>query len=388
MITHKRRRPARYPVGLYLAVVANLLFFSSFQWTFATLPGYIQALGGDPALIGLAFGLFTLSAVAVRPAVGCLIDRWGTRPMLLLGAAIFALAPALYALTRSVWLFMAVRLLHGAGIAAFTTAYTTLVAGLSPAARRGAAVGLAGITNNLGMLFAPVLGVQVQARWGSAAHFFVAAGIGLGSLLLLLPVAEPPREETWGASGLALRDVARQRPVWIAAWGGSGLAVAYGAVLSFLAPFAAERGLSAAGTYFTAFALAMMVAQGAAGWLSDRMGRRRIAAPGMAAVALATAGLTIAHTDAALLAAGAGLGLSWGLVRAALDTSVVDAVAPQARGTALAFLYTCLDVGVGVGSFGLGVVARAQSYAAAFYAAALWAAIALAGYLLWGRRAS
>ena len=375
----------RYPPGFYLAIAANFFFFASFQWTFATLPGYIQVIGGDAAQIGLAYGLFTLSAVVVRPSLGRLIDRWGRKPVLLAGAAIFASSPALYALAHSLWPFMAVRLFHGLGIAAFTTAYTALVTDLAPAARRGEAVGLSGVTSSLGLVFAPALGVCVQANRGYAAHFLVAAGIGTGSLLLLLPLVEPQRGRQSVSDGADLRTVARRRPVWVAALGGTGLAVAYGAVLSFLPPFAAQRGLTATGGYFTAFAVAMMAAQASAGWLSDRVGRRAVAAPGLAVAVVATAGLAMARTDAALLTAGAGLGLSWGLVRAGLDTAVVDAVPAEMRGTALGFLYTCFDIGVGAGSFGLGVVAQAQGYGAAFYVAAVWAGAALAGYLAWGR---
>jgi predicted MFS family arabinose efflux permease len=97
-------------------------------------------------------------------------------------------------------------------------------------------------------------------------------------------------------------------------------------------------------------------------------------------------GLTMARTDVALLAAGAGLGLSWGLVRAGLDAAVVDSVSPDSCGKALAVLYTCFDVGIGAGSFGLGLVAQATGYAAAFSAAAIWTMIAVAGFLVWGRR--
>jgi MFS family permease len=157
-------------------------------------------------------------------------------------------------------------------------------------------------------------------------------------------------------------------------------------VLSFMQPFAAEQNLTAAGGYFSAFALAMMLAQASAGWLSDRVGRRAVAIPGMILVILAMTGLASAQTDAALLVAGAAFGLSWGLARAGIDTAVVEAVPSEARGTAVGFLYTCFDSGVGVGSFGLGIVAQAQGFSAAFYAAALWAALALLGYLVWGRR--
>ncbi len=376
----------RYPRSFYLVIVANLFFFTGFQWTFATLPGYIQEIGGDAAQIGLAFGLFSLSAIAARPAVGWLVDRWGRKPVLLIGAGVFALSPALYALADSLWLFQVVRVLHGIGIAAFTTAYTALIADLAPPARRGEAIGLSGAANNVGLLFAPVLGAYVVTAQGYAFHFWVSAALTVPSLLLLLPVREPDREAPVSAAGPSLWAVARMRPVWVAAFGITGLAVAYGAVLGFLAPFATEWGLTLAGGYFSAFAVAMMLAQASAGWLSDRIGRRAVALPGMILAVLAMVGLALVRTNAALLAAGAGFGLSWGLIRAGLDTTVVDAVNPEARGAAVGFLYTCFDIGVGVGSFGLGIVARAQSYGAAFFAAALWAAVALAGYLIWGRR--
>jgi MFS family permease len=379
------RSNGRYPLSFYLTIATNLFFFTGFQWTFATLSGYVQEIGGDAAAIGLAFGLFSLSAVLARPGVGWLVDRWGRKPMLLVGAAVFALSPALYAVLPQLWLFQAVRVFHGVGIAVFTTAYTTLIADLAPPARRGEAIGLSGVTNNLGMLFAPALGAYWVVRWGYVAHFWISAGITAVSLLLLLPVVEPEREPPVRTGAPSLWTVGRMRPVWVASFGITGLAVAYGAILSFLPPFAAERGLTAAGGYFSAFAVAMMIAQSSAGWLSDRRGRRAVAIPGLIVVILAMVGLALLRTDLALLAAGAVFGLSWGLARSGIDTAVVDAVSPDARGTAVSFLYTCFDIGVGVGSFGLGLVAQAQSYAAAFYVAGAWAAVALAGYLAWGR---
>lgn len=384
----------RYPFSFYLALTANLFFFTGFQWTFATLPGYVQEIGGGAATIGLAFGLFSLSAVVARPGVGWLVDHWGRKPVLLAGAAIFSLSPVLYVLAGSLGPFMILRVFHGVGIAAFSTAYTTLVGDLAPPGRRGEAIGLSGVTNNLGMLFAPALGAYTLGLWGYDVHFFISAGITVVSVLLLLPIVEPrqkwPDRQTGPSAtptaGPNLWAVARLRSVWVASLGVTGLAVGYGAVLSFLAPFAQEWNLTAAGGYYTAFALAMMVAQASAGWLSDRIGRRAVAVPGMILAVLSMAGLALARTDAALLAAGAGFGLSWGLTRAGLDTTIVEAVAPEARGTAVSIFYTYFDAGVGTGSFGLGIVAQAYSYVAAFCTAALWAVVALAGYLAWGRR--
>lgn len=380
------RARERFPASYYLVVGANLFLFSSFQWTYVTLPGYIESIGGGAAAMGLAFGLMTLSAVAARPLVGRLVDHWGRKPLLCGGAAIFTVSSGLYAVTGTLVTFWAVRLLHGVGLAAYTTAYTALVADLAPAARRGEAIGLAGVTNNLGMLVAPALGAYVQATWGYGTHFVSGAGVGLVSVLLLLPVVEPRIKGATDQQGPGLQTVLETRALWVAALGTSGLAVAYGAVLSFVAPLAAERELTAAGAYFTVYAVAMMAAQAVSGWLSDRLGRRRVAVPGLVMASLSIWGLSAARSNRAMLAAGAGLGLSWGLVRAALDTAVIDAVPSQARGMALAVFYTCFDISVGLGSFGLGLVAQSAGYAAPFQWAAAWTTVALVGYLILGRR--
>lgn len=380
------QRSRRYPSSFYLVVAANLFFFASFQWLYVTLPAFVLSLGGNAAYIGLAYGLSTLSAVASRPVLGRLVDRWGCKPVLAAGAAVFCLCPLLYSLTHSLGPFMAVRLLHGLGMAAFTTAYTALVADLATPERLGEAVGLSGMTNNLGMLFAPALGAAVAARWGYGPHFWAAAGLAGLCLAVLLPV-KGGRPVTAAPGGRhSLRAVGRHRGIVAAALGGTGLAVAYGTALGFVAPSAAQRGLTAAAGYFSAFALATMATQAAAGWTSDRTGRRVVAAPGLLLAALAIGGLALARSNLALLAAGAGLGLSWGLVRAGLDSAVVDAAPPEARGTALGLVYTCFDLGIGAGSFGLGIVAQAQGYAMAFGLAAGWAIAALLGYVTLDRR--
>jgi len=376
----------RYPRSFYLTVAANVLFFVSSQWSFVRLPSFVRGIGRTATDIGLAYGLFTLSAVLSRPAMGWLVDHRGRKPLLVAGAAIFCLSPTLYALLHSLGPFLTVRLLHGLGIAAFTTAYTALVADLAPPERRGEAIGLSGATNNLGLVFAPALGAAVASRWGHAAHFLAAAAVATSILVVLTPVVDPTAQRPKAVRAASFRSVARLRTVQAATLGSTGLVVAYGAVLRFLSPLATERGLSAAGEYFTAFALAMIAAQALAGWSPDRVGRRALAAPGLALAALAMMGLAAARTSSALLAAGAALGLAWALVRAGLGAAVVDAVSADARGTALSFLYTCFDLGVGAGSFGLGIMAQAQGYGAAFRMTAGWAVVALIGYVAWDQR--
>jgi len=72
------------------------------------------------------------------------------------------------------------------------------------------------------------------------AHLFLAAGISAVSIPLLLVVAEPGGKPSRGR-GHGSTGRGAHAAVWVASFGITGLAVAYGSILSFLAPFAAER---------------------------------------------------------------------------------------------------------------------------------------------------
>ena len=110
-----RRRLA----GLWLASFA---FFFAFFLLLPTLPLYLRQLGASDGTIGLIMGCFAITSMVLRPWTGWGADRWGRRPFMLAGALVFALAPAGYALAGGALALVAVRLLHGAGMALYPTA--------------------------------------------------------------------------------------------------------------------------------------------------------------------------------------------------------------------------------------------------------------------------
>ncbi|MDQ0897507.1 MFS transporter [Paenibacillus sp. V4I7] len=66
----------------FLMTIGMLFLFTSFYLLVPTLPLFIKQLGGSESQIGLAMGMFTLSAVIFRPIVGGLLDRYGRRPFI------------------------------------------------------------------------------------------------------------------------------------------------------------------------------------------------------------------------------------------------------------------------------------------------------------------
>jgi hypothetical protein len=101
--THDSRNPpsrrliASCPVGLFL-------FF---------LPLYSQALGASATEIGQLFAVFALMPILARPLVGRGTDRYGRRPFLLAGLALFVVAWGLYAALGAGQCPLAARIVEG-----------------------------------------------------------------------------------------------------------------------------------------------------------------------------------------------------------------------------------------------------------------------------------
>ena len=57
-----------------LICLANMCIFMGFQMTMPTLPLFVEQLDGDDRLVGAVLGIFTFSALLVRPIAGRLLE--------------------------------------------------------------------------------------------------------------------------------------------------------------------------------------------------------------------------------------------------------------------------------------------------------------------------
>ncbi len=96
-----------------------------------------------------------------RPLAGALADRWGRKPVLVLGAALLCGGPPLYAFVSSVPLLLGVRAVHGVGLGLFSTAYPALIADLLPPGRYGEGLGLANAATNYRVMYATTGGITL-----------------------------------------------------------------------------------------------------------------------------------------------------------------------------------------------------------------------------------
>lgn len=103
---------------LFLFVASGLFFFNE-MLLMPTLPLYLSELGYSNLALGAVLGAFTLGVLAMRPVAGLVTDHKTRKLSLVIGLAVFTIAPPLYLLSNSFVYLLCVRFFHGTGIPFF-----------------------------------------------------------------------------------------------------------------------------------------------------------------------------------------------------------------------------------------------------------------------------
>lgn len=254
---------------LALLWLGSFAFFFSFFQLVPTFPLYAQHLGLGSGTIGVVTAAFAVASMALRGWAGWAADRYGRRPLMLVGGAVFMAAPVAYAAAAGALSLFFARLAHGAGMGLMPTAAVAMVADVAPPARRAEVLGLFGMASGLALALGPGAGVLVARALGFPALFAITAGIGALGLacIALVPESLTVRETRRFRLAETMSRTALFPSTLMLA-----LSLTYGALISFLPLHADARGLNP-GVFFLAYALTLSVVRQPAGRLSDRRGR-------------------------------------------------------------------------------------------------------------------
>ncbi|MDQ6627891.1 MAG: MFS transporter [Pseudomonadota bacterium] len=168
-------------IGLIIPVLPALV------GTFTASPAQ-QVAWNSAVMFAFSFANFFAS-----PVLGAFSDRYGRRPVLLVGFCALSLSFFVTALATQLWMLIVVRLFSGAMQSNIAVA-NAYVADITAPAERARRFGLLGAMFGLGFILGPVLGGLLGAH-SLRLPFFVAGGLALINLTygyFVLPESLPP----------------------------------------------------------------------------------------------------------------------------------------------------------------------------------------------------
>ncbi len=144
----------------FLRLITSQFFQSLGYASMILLPIYLSALGASQTQIGVAMSVGTVGGVLSRPLVALSLDRYGRRPVLLVGTIFLTVGVFLLSWVESFSFFLlCVRLIIGVGIGTLFSAYFTLASDWIPKARRTEGLAIFGIFGLLPLCVNPMISI-------------------------------------------------------------------------------------------------------------------------------------------------------------------------------------------------------------------------------------
>ena len=207
-MTADERRATQSLAGIFaLRMLGLFLVLPVFMLEAARYPG-----GDDPALIGLAMGIYGLTQAVMQVPLGLASDRIGRKKVIVAGLLVFALGSVAAALAPNVHMLIVGRALQGAG--AVSAAVTALLADLTRDEVRTKAMAAVGIS--IAGMFA--LSLVVAPPLAGAIHlsglFWLTAALAVAGVVLVLATTPAEPVQHADVPRGRLRDVWRHPHLW------------------------------------------------------------------------------------------------------------------------------------------------------------------------------
>lgn len=159
------------------------------------LPQLLIEFGASGKAAGYLVSAFGLTQFLFSPIAGNIADRYGRKPMIIVGLLLFALSNLIGALASNFTIFLVARFIGGMGSAALVPSIMAYIVDITSDEKRTRAMSFLGASMSSGFIVGPGLG-GLLAELGTRAPFFTSALVGLVaamSCLVILPESQKAR---------------------------------------------------------------------------------------------------------------------------------------------------------------------------------------------------
>ncbi len=356
------------------------------------LPAFFLSLGlgiVNPILplyaksFSVSFGVATLvitaagvGRLAVDIPVGMMMDRFGRKPVILLGALLASVSGVLSGLASGFFELVAYRLLTGVSMAMWVGARQTMVADSVGSEERGRVMGAFLAFNMMGMSFGPAIGGFVADLWGLRAPFFFYALTSLVTLALsYVLIRESGILTAKDKEVLAVKSKLNYRVFLAGPFLALGFAtfannlnwVARNTLIPFYATFELSLGLSEVGLLLSAVSFSIVLLSFPSGIAADKFGRKITLVPSLALSGISIFLFPSVRDFSQALYASIFTGLASGMGAGVLGTIAADTAPKEWRGVFLSMWRLMADAGAMLGPLIAGFIIDFYGLSSAFY---------------------
>ncbi len=352
-----------------LLILVNLITAFGYSMIATLISSYAVTLGAGLTMAGALAGLFSLSALCIRPVSGIAIDLVNKWNLCILSALLICISFLGYALVPGIVGILFFRVLHGIAFGINGTVSMVLVSEAIPSDRLGEGLGYFGIGQIIAQICGPNIGMAIRSRFGFHNLFFIASVLTVLAIFLLVYMKKTvpvPRTVKKDKAVIRLNNLVAKECVVYALIAGL-FSLGNGITSSFLVLVGEERNIANIVLFFTVNAMILLVMRFLIGKLVDRTSLTWIVNISLLLTAASmimigkAGGLVLILMAAVFKAIGQGGG------QISLQTACIKKADAARVGIATSTYYIGADIGQGFGPMIGGKLSEVYGYKIMFY---------------------
>ena len=375
-------------------VVITLAAFSFFVYIGALIPLvplYIEGpLDAGEFGVGVNAAVFAIAAVAARPALGRLADRYGRRAIIVAGGLIAAFGALGISQVNALVPLLGFRVLTGVGEAAVFVGSATLIADLSPSDRRAEGASYFSVAIFSGLGLGPVFGEWLLDDT-LFERTFVIAGL-FAAMTAVIASFAPSRVVSPDRQTDVAQPPATDRSGWrrhihpSAILPGMVMALGVGSITTFflfVPEYSRSIGLASSGGLFLVYSLVSLAIRVVGAKLPDRLGPRRAVTIALVNFGLGCLIVASVPEIPALWAAAFFIGLGAAFNYPSLMALAVNRVPDHERAAVISSFTMFFEIGGAISGLLVGGAAQLVGKRPAFLFGVLFSAVGLVVLRRW-----
>lgn len=348
--------------------VANFFIALTFYLLMTTLTVYaVQQFQASESKAGLASSIFVIGALFSRLLAGKYLEVIGRKKLMYGGLILFLISVLSYFPVTNLNVLLLVRFIHGAAFGIASTAMSSTIMDIIPSERRGEGTSYYTLSASAATAIGPFLGLFITQHADFQMIFLVCTLFSVITLIVILfakiPEANLTKEQLLQMkNGFRFQDFFEKKalPISIIM---IIMGIAYSGIVTFINSYALEINLAdAASFFFIVYAVFLIISRPFTGKLLDLRGDNIVIYPALILFSISLILLGLAQNGFVLLLAGVLVALGFGTMMSCSQAIAVK-VSPRHRvGLATSTFFICLDGGMGVGPFLIGMVVPFVGY--------------------------
>ena len=355
-----------------------LCFFAQFTFSLVfcllipTIPVYLSRFEAKEAEIGFLIGIFSVSSLILRPVLGRALLSIPERNFMIPGTILYVFSSIAYLLAPPFWPLLIVRVIHGIGLALFSTSMFTLIANITPERHRGQLISYFYLSFNLAVALGPYFGMLIINQFNFVVLFLVCTGLSLCSLFITLKLGEreiiPSEPPSFKLETILNREALPPSVIALM------LNIMWGTLAAFLPLYALKHGVSNPGIFFIFLAITLALGRILGGRILDIYDRKKVIILCLIAIFISMVTLTFSTTLPMFILVAVIYGMGLALLFPSLLIYAIEK-AGSAQGPAMGTFTALADLGTGLGPMMMGIILQGTSYPIMFSCLALTGAI-------------